>query len=168
MSNYIGVPLLFLAAILNASVMPEFRLGEGAPDLVFLLVISWALLADLPDALTWAVLGGVLQDWLSITPLGTSALGLVVVAFTADTLFGQVSRRNLLIPPLVAAVGTVIYHIGVIGGLWLTGTSVPLGQGLFYVTLPTVIYNTILILPVFRLMGIVYRWLHPHRAPVVR
>ena len=43
MGNYIGIPILILAAILNATVMPELRVGGGAPDLVFLLVVSSAL-----------------------------------------------------------------------------------------------------------------------------
>ncbi|MBN1967034.1 MAG: rod shape-determining protein MreD, partial [Anaerolineae bacterium] len=128
--------------------------------------VSWALLADVREAMAWAVIGGVLQDWLSIAPLGTSALGLVIVAFVADSLFGDVQRTNVLIPPLVAAAGTVIYHLGILLVLRLDGTLVPVGRGLAYVTLPTVIYHTILILPVFRLTGTLYRWLHPHRARI--
>jgi rod shape-determining protein MreD len=166
MGNYIGIPILILAAILNATVMPELRVGGGAPDLVFLLVVSWALLADVRGALAWAFVGGVLQDWFSIAPLGTSSLGLVTVAFVADSLFGQVHRSNLLIPPLVAAGGTVIYHLGVLTVLWMTDMRIAPGQGLLYVTLPTLIYNVIFIVPIFRALGVVHHWLHPHRARV--
>jgi len=49
MANYIGIPILLLAAVINATIMPELRLGNGTADLVFLLVMSWALLADV----TW-------------------------------------------------------------------------------------------------------------------
>lgn len=91
MSNYIGIPILLLAALLNSTLMAEFRIGGGAPDLVFLLVVSWALLGDVEEALTWAVIGGVMQDLLSVAPLGTSSLGLVIVAFGADTVFGEIS-----------------------------------------------------------------------------
>ncbi|MBN1200697.1 MAG: rod shape-determining protein MreD [Anaerolineae bacterium] len=166
MSNYIAIPVLMVAAIVNSAVMPEFRLGGGAPDVVFLLVISWGLLVDVRAALTWAVIGGVMQDWLSIAPLGTSALGLAMVVFAADTAFRQVPRGSLLIPPLVAGAGTVAYHLIVLGVLGLTGTTVPIGQGLYYVTLPTVIYNTVLIVPVFRVMGTIHRWLSPRRPPI--
>ena len=164
MGRYIGIPILLLAALLNATVMGLFRIGGGAPDLVFLLVISWALLADVQDALLWAVIGGVLQDWFSVAPLGSSALGLVVVAFVADMLFGRVGRGNVLIPPLVAGVGTLIYHIGLLLALVLVGIAVPVGQGLIFVTLPTAVYNMLLILPVYRLVGLVYGWLTPRRV----
>ncbi|MCD4684313.1 MAG: rod shape-determining protein MreD [Anaerolineae bacterium] len=164
MARYIGIPILALAAILNATVMAEIRVGNGAPDLVFLLVISWALLVSVQDAMVWAVIGGVFQDMFSVAPLGTSALGLVIVAFLADAAFGQISRRNLLIPPLVAAVGTVIYHAGVLVALQMVSIGVPLSAGLLYVTLPTVVFNTVLMLPVFRLVGQVHYWLTPRRV----
>lgn len=165
MSNYVGIPILALAAVLNATVMAEFRLGSGAPDLVFMLVVSWALLADLRAALGWAVIGGIMQDGLSLAPLGTSSLGLVLVVFAADSIFGQPQRINVLIPPLVAAGGLVVYHLCIILVLRLSeGLTVPLGQSLFYVTLPAVIYNTILIVPIYRIMAGIYKGLQPQRS----
>ncbi|NDJ74917.1 MAG: rod shape-determining protein MreD [Chloroflexi bacterium] len=164
LGNTLGIPLLIFAAVLNTTLMPEFRLGNGAPDLVFMLVVSWALLADVRQGLFWAVVGGVLQDMLSVAPLGASALGLVLVAYGADATFGDVHRRNLIIPPLVAAVGTVLYHISLLIVLELDGIDIALGQALFYVTLPTVIYNSVLIVPIFRLLGVVHLWLQPRRV----
>ncbi len=164
MARYLGIPVLLLAAMLNATLMAEFRLAHGAPDLVFLLVVSWALLAETRDALFWAVVGGVLQDLFSIAPLGTSALGLVVVVALADALFGQISPRNLLIPLLVAAVGTLIDHLLILFTLRATGIFVPLQRGLLYVTVPTLLYNLLLILPVFYVVGRVHGWLTPRRV----
>jgi rod shape-determining protein MreD len=164
MGRYIGIPILILAAILDATLMAELRIGGGAPDLVFLLVVSWALLSTVQEAMLWAVIGGVLKDTLSVAPLGTSALGMVVVVFVADSLFGDVRRNNLVIPPVVAAVGTVVYHLGILAVLGLVGYGVPISEGLLYVTLPTVIYNLILVLPVFRVVGLIHRWLTPRRV----
>ncbi len=164
MANYIGVPILILAALLNAAVMPELRIGGGAPDMVFLFVLAWAMMADVREALIWAIIGGVLQDVFSIVPLGTSALGLVVVAFMAGTFLGRVSRNNFIVPPLAAGAGTVICHLSVLLVMGAVGMSVPLFRGLFYVTVPTMLYNVVLIFPVFRMMDTVYRWLHPHRT----
>lgn len=164
MGRYISLPVLALAAILNTTVLAEFRLGGGGPDLVLMLVVAWALLADLREAMLWAVVGGVMQDMLSVAPLGASALGLVVVAFAADTAFGQLSRRNLLIPPLVAAIGTVVYHLGLIAVLRVDGMAVPVGRALTYVTLPAVIYNTVLMIPVYRAVGALHHALQPRRV----
>jgi rod shape-determining protein MreD len=167
MANYIGIPILLLAAVINATIMPELRLGNGTADLVFLLVMSWALLADVRDAMLWAVIGGMLQDVLSIAPLGTSALGLVIVAFAADAVFGTVSRGNLIVPLVVAGVGTFVYQMITLLLLRMLGLSaVGLGQGLVYVMVPSTIMNVLLILPVFRLMGAVHRRAFPLRARI--
>lgn len=164
MGRYFGIPFLILAAILNTTLMAELRVGEGAPDLVFLLVVAWALRSDLGEGLLWAVAGGVMADWLSVAPLGTSALGLVIVVFATNTLFGQVSPRNVIIPPLVALVGTPIYHAGIMFVLRTQGYAVPLATGVIYVMLPTVVYNVLLILPVCRLVGFLTRALQPRQA----
>lgn len=164
MGSYVGIPILIIAAVLNATVMPEFRIGGGAPDLVLIIVVSWALLADVREAMLWSVVGGVLQDWLSVAPVGTSALGLVVIVFAANATFGRVSRNNVLVPPLVAAAGTVVYHLIVLSVLWAVGVNVPIERGLSYVTIPSLFYNALLIIPVFRLMGQLSLWLHPRRA----
>ena len=164
MGRYVGIPLVIVAALLNATVMVEFRIGNGAPDLVLLLVVSWALLTDGREAMFWAVVGGVMQDMFSVAPLGTSSLGLVIVAFTADFAFGNISRGNLLIPPLVALGGTVVCHIGLLAVLSAVGYAVPFGIAITNVTIPAMIYNAILIIPVFRLTGLLHLWLTPRRV----
>lgn len=166
MIGYLGIPLLLIAAVLNATVMPEFRIGGGAPDLVLIIVVSWALLSDVREAMVWSVVGGVLQDWLSVAPLGTSALGLVIVVFAADAIFGTVSRRNFVVPPLVAAGGTLVYHLIILSVLWLVGINVPVDRGIGYVTLPTMLYNAVLIYPIFRLLGRLHLRINPRRARV--
>lgn len=167
MSNYIGIPILLLAAVINATIMPELRLGNGAADLVFLMVVSWALLSDVRDGLLWAVVGGAMQDLLSVAPLGVSALGLAIVVFVASAVFGQVSRGNLLIPLAVAAVGTPVYNMITLGLLRMLGLSaVGLGQGLIYVTFPATILNLLLIVPVFRLMGALHGKAYPLRTRI--
>lgn len=165
MSVFFSIPIFALAAVLNATVMPEFRLGGGAPDLVFLLVVCWALLSDLPSALVWAVVGGVMQDLLSVAPVGASSLGLVLVVFAIDSLIAPDDRVSLVAPPIAAMVGTALYHIVLLMVLRLFGDiAVPVGQGLFYVTLPVMIYNALLILPTLRLVAALYRGLQPQRT----
>jgi hypothetical protein len=58
----------------------------------------------------------------------------------------------------------VIYHLGLLIVLRLDEHTVPLGDGLLTVTLPTVIYHVLLSVPVFRLVGLVHDWLTPRRV----
>lgn len=167
MANYVGIPVLLVAAVINATIMPELRLGHGAADLVFLMVISWALLGDVRDAMLWAVIGGMAQDLLSVAPLGTSSLGLVIVAFAAGTVLGGAPRRLIVVPLLAAALGTPVYQMITLVMLRMLGLSaVGLGQGLGYVALPAAILNVLLMLPVYRLMAALHRRAFQARARI--
>lgn len=161
MSTYLGLPVLVIAALIDAAIMPFFQLGGGSPELVFLLVIAWGVLVDVREGMTWAVIGGVLRDSFSVAPLGTSALGMVIVVFMMDSAFPEHRRRNVLVPLVMAVVGTALYHAISLIVLRLTGYYVPVGRGLTYVTLPTLILNGVLAIPVYQLVFRVRQWFAP-------
>jgi rod shape-determining protein MreD len=161
--RYAGLPILMIAAILQSTVVPELRIG-GGPDLIIMLVLSWVLLADLEEGLFWAISGGIFQDLISGIPTGTTALALVVVSFLVNITVGTIARNNIVIPPIIAAVGTVLYHLLLIVLLAIIGRSVSLTYTLLNITLPTVLFNVILMLPIFRLMGVVFGASRPRRV----
>ena len=74
MSLQIGAPLLILAALLQASVLPTLRISGGQPDLVVIITLAWALLDDGVEAALWAVVGGLALDLFSGAPMGFSTL----------------------------------------------------------------------------------------------
>ncbi len=164
MGRYLSIPILIVAAILQSTVIPVIRIGGGGPDLIFMLVLSWTMLADTQEGIIWAMVGGITQDLVNGLPTGTSALALVIVAFLVNLVFGSVAHNNLIIPPVVIAAGTVFYHFVLIGLLAALGRSVPISYTLTYVTFPTLLFNVVLSLPVYRLMGAVYGASRPRRV----
>ncbi len=149
MGSTLSLPILALAAILQASIVPQFSILGGRPDLVFLLVVSWALNAPLGEGLVWAFIGGVLQDLMSAAPTGTSVIGLVLIVFALDVLRQQVYRVGLITLMWVALVGTMVQQIVVMIVLSLSGFGIPFVNNFSYVVLPTVFYNFVLIFPVY-------------------
>ncbi len=164
MGRYLSIPILIIAAVLQSSVIPAIRIASGGPDLIFMLVLSWMMLADTEEGIFWAMVGGITQDLVSGLPTGTSALALVIVAFLVNLVFGPIARNNLIIPPVVIAAGTVLYHLLLIGLLAVLGRPVPISYTLTYVTFPTLLFNVVLSLPVYRLMGAVYGASRPRRV----
>lgn len=161
MGNFVGVVLLSLVAVLKSTLMPNLRLLGGAPDLMLIMVVCWALLAPYHEAFFWAFAGGVFQDLLSSAPLGTSSLALLVVAMLGSLLQGQLYRSNVLIPLLVTLAGSVVSHLIVLAVLALTGYAISWIYDLVYVTAPTVILNLVLALPIFLVMSRLYERLNP-------
>jgi rod shape-determining protein MreD len=162
----LGFPLLMVAAAVDAGVMSQLRFLNGQPSLMLILIVSWALLNDLPDAMPWAIIGGIFADVLSVTPIGASSLAFVLVTLAVSNIFGRVSRRNIILPPLAILIGTILYH----GIIWLillgVGYSVPpLGTALRW-TLPTLVFNFVGIIPLFRLFGAIVEFFRPPTVPV--
>jgi rod shape-determining protein MreD len=163
---YIGIPLLFLAAVFDTTILTLFRVWGGGPNLMLIVVVSWAMLVDIRQALPWAMIGGIFRDLLSIAPTGASALVFVLIVIAIDTYLPKLDWRNIVIPPLVVGAATVVYDGTVLGILILTGRPIPEFATLYYSILPGVIENMVLVLVVFRLMGATNAFLRPSRPGI--
>lgn len=167
-----GIPILALAAIIQASLIATLFPAGGGPQLVFLCVLSWAINADLRGGLTWAFIGGLMLDLLSAAPLGTSAIGLILVVFLISGLGGQVYGIGLPLLAALTVTGTLITQASIFVlvlilariGLMEFPDSVsglPFISDLASTILPTLIYNLVMIWPLYwflrRLQGRIER-----------
>jgi rod shape-determining protein MreD len=165
MTTYlVGLPLLALAAVVQATVLTHLHLLGGTLDLVLLLALSWTLAGEWQGGAMWGLMGGLCLDLLSGGPLGAHALGLVVVAYLASLSEGRFWRSHVLLPLATVLMSTILYHLLYLSTLAATGHAVAWLPSLTQVTLPAVLINTLLMLPVYHLV----RWLHNvlHPAPV--
>jgi len=163
-SVLLGLPLLAVAAVLQATVLSRVHLLGGTVDLVLLLSLSWTLVGEWQGGPAWGLMGGLCLDLLSGGPLGANALGLVLVAYGASLSEGRFWRSHVLLPLATVLLGTILYHLIYLALLALSGHSVDWAASLADVTLPAVLLNTVLMLPVYHLV----RWMHgvTHPAPV--
>jgi rod shape-determining protein MreD len=163
MTTYlIGLPLLALAAVVQATVLSLLHVGGGTVDLVLLLALSWTLIGEWQGGALWGLMGGLCLDLLSGGPVGAHALGLVVVAYLASLSEGRFWRSHVLLPLATVLLCTVLYHLLYLGVLAATGHPVAWLPSLVQVTLPAVLLNTLLMLPVYHSV----RWLHHILHPV--
>jgi rod shape-determining protein MreD len=160
MGYYLAIPLLALAASLESSVLPYIRLYSGQPGIILLLVLCWGLHAPLEEALFWAFVGGIFQDLLSITPLGTSTIALVIVLFGVEAIRKQVYRVSIITLMGMILAGTVLHEIVLIIVLALIGAPRDLAEVLPYVLMPEIFYNLILMLPLYVILRFIQRRIH--------
>lgn len=149
MRRFLAIPLLALAAALQSSIIPQIRISSGQPDLVVLIILAWAFHAELDEAIFWAFTGGIMQDLLSIAPLGASVVGLLPTIFVINIIANQLYSINIILIFGIIMVGTIIQHIGFLIVLGITGIGVDLIGNIRYVMIPTLFYNLILALPVY-------------------
>jgi rod shape-determining protein MreD len=155
--SFLSLPVLLLAVALQTSFVPQVRFWDGAPDLVFLVVLAWSVQAPLEESVTWALVGGILQDLASIAPLGLSSVGLVLLVFAVHYLTRQIHRVGLITLAGLALAGTLFQQMMVwlLFGLW--GFRVDFLDDFNFVIIPTIIYNLALIWPVYGLVRLLQR-----------
>jgi rod shape-determining protein MreD len=161
MGYYLSIPILIIAAALQSSVMPQLRIGGGAPDLVVLLVLLWAIYAPLNEALFWAFLGGIAQDLLSVLPLGSSVIGLVLMIFFVKRLGAQLYRVNIILVVGYVLLGTVVQTVIIQIILRFMGLGLSPGNAFTYVLMPTLFYQLIFSLPVYVLIRAIQHRIYP-------
>ncbi len=149
MGNYLSIPLLGLAATIQAGLLPLLSLQGGGPNLVFLLVLSWAINADLATGIVWAFIGGIMLDLLSALPLGTSCIALLVLVFAISGIGRQMYGLGLPTLAALTVAGTAVQQITQMVLMIILGYRVSFVQDLTYVVLPTMFYNLVLVLPVY-------------------
>ena len=152
MGIYLAIPILALAAALQASILPQISLTGGGPDLVFLLVLSWAIDTDLRQGAAWAFIGGLALDLLSSLPIGTSSIPLLIIVFAISGIGTQIYRLGLLLLVSLALGGTLFQQMMTLILSALLGHNVNWVQDFTSIVVPTMFYNLVLIVPAYWLI----------------
>lgn len=166
MRFYLSVPLLAFVVALQASVLPQFRLLSGQPDLMLLIVIAWAVYAEREEAIVWAFVGGILQDLLTPLPIGTSIIAPLMVIFGIKAMSEQVFRFGLILLLGFVILGTLIHHGIVLTLLGAQGFSFDPVVVLQQMLVPTLFLNIVGIFPVYVLVRLVQNRLPRRRIAV--
>lgn len=114
------------------------------PDLMFLVVLTWAVARSVDEGLVWGFIGGLIIDLRSGGPLGATALALVVVTFLAGQPWGQGIGSPVMRLLVLALVGGLAYHLILLVVLAWTGHTVNWSFSLLRVALPSAVLNAVL------------------------
>jgi rod shape-determining protein MreD len=88
----IRLGIIFLAVLIQISFFPALFSAAHAPNLILLLVISWAIIVGFNDILIWIIITGIISDLVFFKSVGTSVIFFVIVAYGISFL----SRRFLV------------------------------------------------------------------------
>lgn len=149
MGTYWSLPLVALAVILQATVIPQIRILGGQPDLIFLMTLSWSIHGRLEQSVTWAFVGGIAQDLMSAAPLGTSTLGLILMVFGVDMIKQQVYSVGFMLLGALVIGGTILIKVSQMLVLSMSGFNVPFIESFLYVIIPSIAYNLVFIAPAY-------------------
>ncbi|HEX8991799.1 MAG TPA: hypothetical protein VF784_08975 [Anaerolineales bacterium] len=161
MRNLVAIPLLILVVILQSAIVPVFSLLAGYADVMLVLLAAWALQEGVDTAYQWALLGGLMISIVSRLPWFIYFGGYLGVVLFARALQGRVWQVPLLAMFTVTFLGTVFMHLLTFVYLRLFGPAVALRDAMGLVTLPSVLLNLLIAIPLFGMMRDLARWVFP-------
>lgn len=161
MAVLISIPILGALLILQTVVVSNIPLLNGTADLVLLAVIAWALHKRVQTAWQWGIIGGLFVAMVSGVPFYVPIIGMLAAVGIALLLRQRVWQVPILAMFIATFISTLLMHALTIVALQISGVSTPILQGLNLITLPSVLLNILLAVPLYVLLGELANVLYP-------
>lgn len=141
--------LVFLAAILQASVFSEVTILGGTPDLLLVGIICLALLRGPVVGAAAGFWGGLLLDTANLETLGVTSLLLTVTGYWIGR-YGETTGRDRAHAPFVSvALVTFLYALGSLLFRYVLGDPAPARAVLLDTLFQGIVLNLILTWPMY-------------------
>jgi hypothetical protein len=161
MRNAIALPLLGLAVIVQSAIVGQFPLLGGTADVVLILVTAWSLQQAVSTGLQWAFLASVFISLVSSLPWFVYLAAYGGVVLLAMLLQRRVWQVPMLAMFIVTFLGTALLHGLTLLYVYLSGSEVPVADSLGLITLPSVLLNMLIAIPLYGMMRDLAGWVFP-------
>ena len=152
-----GAAVLFVAAILQVTLLSQIDVFHGAPDLVLVTLVSVALLRGTIFGAAAGFGAGLVVDTATLQTLGVTSLLLTIAGYWIGRYGETTGRDRAHAPFLSVAVVTVLYQLGLLVVHFVLGESAPAGA-VVRSLVPAIVLNLILTAPIY---AVVRRLLRP-------
>ena len=141
--------LLFVAAIVQVSIVAPVTVLGGRPDLLLLTLVAVALLRGSVYGAVGGFFAGLVVDTATLETLGVTSLLLTVFGYWIGR-YGETTGRDRVHAPYVSvAVVTVLYALGALVLHFVLGEHAPARLILLHRLPPAVLFNLVLTPPVY-------------------
>jgi rod shape-determining protein MreD len=158
MCNFIAIPVIFLAVILQTSIVSRVTLLSGYADLPLIVVAAWAIQNHVETAWHWAVAAGALVGFVSGISWVVPVAGYLVVVALAKGLQIRVWQAPLLAMFSISFLGTVVLDGLMYIALRFLGVTIPFQDAFGLQTLPRILLNLLISIPVYAVMRDLAYW----------
>ncbi len=144
--------MLFVAVVLQSSIVGTIEIAGGTPDLVLVTLVSIALLRGAVWGAAAGFAAGLLLDTATLARLGETSLLLTIAGYWIGR-YGETTGRDRSHAPLLSvAVVTVLYAAVALALHVVLGDPVDAGTVLAAALVPGVLLNLLLTVPVYALV----------------
>ncbi len=154
MSYYVGIPLVFLVALSEASVLPMFRIAGLQPNPTLVLLVAWLMIRGPGEAFVLIPIGGLSLGLVDSAPLGTALLALAPLALLQEIRGAQLREGGLVLTVLFTLGMTAVFSLIYLSVYTLSADSGNWISAFTRAIIPVAFLNVILLLPVYSLLWI--------------
>jgi rod shape-determining protein MreD len=149
MSYYVGITLVILSALLEASVMPLFRVDGLQPNLTLVLLMAWLIIRGAEEAYVLIPIGGVFIGLVDGALMGTALLAMAPVALLQEVRGAQLNEKGIAMAVAFVLIMSLVYNYTYLVVSTLQGESGPWIDATTQVILPTTLMNLAILLPLY-------------------
>lgn len=161
MRSIIAVPVIILTVILQSSVISRITLLSGYADLPLIMVSAWALQNKVDTAWHWAIATGVLVGFVSGVSWVVPLAAYVIVVALAKILQLRIWQVPLLAMFSISLLGTIVIDTLVFVSIRFSGALITFQDAFGLHTLPRILLNLLLSVPVYAVMRDLAHWAYP-------
>ena len=153
MNFFASVLLLFFTYIMQTTVADYLKLWGVKPDILLTVVLCYAIFEGKEKGVVMGLCAGLLLDFLWGRAFGVNTILFILLALLCAITADNVFHKNAMLAVLSVFIFSFVY-----GVLFAAVSFAFSGRGgMFYllwrVAIPSAIYNTVLAIPVFALLG---------------
>ncbi len=153
MSILFAFPFLGILVIVQSAVVNRMPLLHGTADIILLVVIAWSLRPRVKTHWHWTIIGGLLVSLFTSLPVYVYPAGYLLATTLTVFLRKRVWKAPILAMFSVVFIVTLFIHFLTVFTLGIQGTLLPLVEVLNQVTLPSLLLNLLLAVPIYAIIG---------------
>jgi rod shape-determining protein MreD len=155
-NNIFGILIIFSTIILQSTILNNFTLKGVKPDYVLIMII---LFANFSGSIKGQLIGfssGLIEDFLSLSPLGFNSLMNAVIGYLGGTTSGKIFLDPIVVPIVFVFIGTLLksFLSFILLSLFLTEKSASIYTSAFLIELGLNLVITPFIYLFFKLLRI--------------
>jgi rod shape-determining protein MreD len=142
---YVLSYLILLAAfILQTTVVPHLKIFGVQPDLILIVVVTYAFLYGPVAGSIAGFFGGILQDMVLIRGIGFNALGKAIMGYLGGMVEKAMFADNIILIMIAIFLATILNQLIYSGLFFLIGEKIHLWSTFLTLILPSAVYNAVL------------------------
>jgi cell shape-determining protein MreD len=167
MLAYILASIGYLVVVmLQFGVVSRTPLLSGTADLVMLYIIAWSLHQQSRRFWVLVLVFAVIIGAISVTPFFLSVASYMAIYYAGTRIKAQVWQTPLLAMFLLTFTGTLLLHAGYFVSAFIEGTVFDWRVVLTQITLPSVLLNMLLAIPVHAIITELVRMAYPRGVDI--